>query len=62
MIAHHSKYRLVTSLSVCQGCGCTDLSACIDAQTGMPCHWVSVDRQKGVGVCSACLHASYLNQ
>jgi hypothetical protein len=36
---------------VCVGCGCTDADACVDPQTGEPCHWVEgADKN----VCSAC--------
>ncbi|MCY4548155.1 MAG: hypothetical protein OXC28_07295 [Defluviicoccus sp.] len=32
----------------CRGCGCRDDRACIDPETGEPCHWVAWD------LCSAC--------
>lgn len=35
--------------SVCIGCGCTDMHACEDG-----CHWLAVDREEGIGVCSSC--------
>ncbi len=41
-------------VSVCIGCGCDDLRACHDVVAGGPCRWVRLDRDKRVGVCSAC--------
>lgn len=32
----------------CRGCGCQDLSACWDEESGTPCFWVEVD------LCSRC--------
>ena len=39
-------------VSTCIGCGCDDLAACI-GPTG-PCHWLRVDRDLGLGICSHC--------
>lgn len=36
----------------CIGCGCTDFHACHGE--GGPCHWLEVDYDAGVGVCSEC--------
>lgn len=41
-------------IATCIGCGCTDNAACVERLTGIPCHWVRLDRARGVGVCSAC--------
>lgn len=38
--------------STCIGCGCTDSSPCLNS--GRPCHWLVVDREQGMGVCSQC--------
>ncbi len=38
------------NIATCIGCGCTDTHAC----PGVPCHWIHVDYEAGVGVCSAC--------
>jgi hypothetical protein len=38
----------------CIGCGCHDFAACSNEQTGVPCHWLRVDRKVGLGVCSEC--------
>lgn len=38
----------------CVFCECTDDAACWDDAKGAPCHWLFVDRDRGVGVCSAC--------
>ena len=36
----------------CFGCGCTDTKACIhDKKT---CHWLMIDKELGLGVCSSC--------
>lgn len=32
----------------CRICGCTDCTACIDGETGMPCYWAEPD------LCSVC--------
>lgn len=39
--------------TICIGCGCEDLHACIDAH-GRPCAWLRVDRVASQGVCSEC--------
>ena len=39
-------------LAVCIGCGCDDLHACM--RSIEPCHWLRVDRDAGLGVCSVC--------
>lgn len=33
---------------ICKGCGCRDEMACIDLETGLPCHWAEED------LCSVC--------
>ena len=33
---------------ICEVCGCTDERACIDLQTGEPCHWTEPN------LCSCC--------
>lgn len=35
---------------VCVECGCSDLNACPDDGSGLPCHWVSLDPP----ICSTC--------
>lgn len=35
---------------ICEMCGCTDEMACIDINTGEPCHW----RPDDPSVCSCC--------
>jgi len=40
-------------VSMCVGCGCTDVSACLD-DFGTPCHWLRLDTEKEKGVCSEC--------
>ncbi|HBD1844134.1 TPA: hypothetical protein KIA93_000340 [Salmonella enterica] len=42
----------------CIGCGCTDSRNCLDAFHN-PCHWIKVNRETGLGVCSHC--KSFLN-
>ncbi|MDX6917854.1 hypothetical protein R9X49_22410 [Pectobacterium carotovorum] len=44
----------VLNKATCTVCGCTDDHACIDNTTGRPCHWDSLDRKAGSGVCSVC--------
>ncbi|EGS2621965.1 ParA family protein [Salmonella enterica] len=39
--------------AVCVGCGCTDNNACVN-EFREPCHWLKVNRQTGLGVCSSC--------
>ena len=47
-------------IAVCIGCGCDDLHACMTQPLPValarpePCHWLRVDRDAGLGVCSAC--------
>jgi hypothetical protein len=41
--------------ATCIGCGCTDMSACLPL-VGDPCHWLRVDRELKIGVCSECEH------
>jgi hypothetical protein len=41
----------------CLICGCDDKHACIDSLTDKPCTWILLDREKGYGVCSECLHS-----
>lgn len=41
-------------ISTCIGCGCDDLHACIDEVMNQPCHWLRVDRNERIGVCSSC--------
>lgn len=36
----------------CVGCGCTDTHGCLSEHG--PCHWLRVDAQRGIGVCSEC--------
>lgn len=36
----------------CIGCDCNDARACDDF--GEPCHWIRLDKIRGVGVCSGC--------
>jgi hypothetical protein len=48
-----------TDLTTCIGCGCDDLRACEDLETGEPCHWlrqnvIVVPGQPMLGVCSGC--------
>lgn len=43
----------VEALTVCIGCGCTDIQAC-DNGLGDPCYWISVNHAKHRGVCSEC--------
>lgn len=44
----------VPELANCIGCGCNDNQACWDENAGQPCSWLRVDRNIGLGVCSAC--------
>ncbi len=41
-------------IATCIGCGCDDNHACWSDATDNPCHWVRLDREAGLGVCSAC--------
>jgi hypothetical protein len=36
-------------VKACRTCGCTELSACLDPDTGVPCSWAEPD------LCSACV-------
>jgi hypothetical protein len=36
-------------ITVCAGCGCTDLQACPGG-----CSWLAADHQAGTGICSRC--------
>ena len=40
-------------ISICIGCGCDDNHACIGGNR-IPCSWLRLDRNTGVGVCSEC--------
>ncbi|CAI1913281.1 Uncharacterised protein [Serratia entomophila] len=44
----------ISQVAICRGCGCDDNHACINIQTKRPCHWLTVNRNTGVGVCSEC--------
>ncbi|EAM3008143.1 ParA family protein [Salmonella enterica] len=44
--------------AVCVGCGCTDNNACVN-EFREPCHWLKVNHETGLGVCSSC--PSFLN-
>lgn len=44
------------ALAVCIGCGCHDLRACCNEDSGQPCAWVRLDRTAAAGVCSECSH------
>lgn len=41
-------------IATCIGCGCDDNHACWDNKAGQPCGWLRIDRETGLGVCSAC--------
>lgn len=44
---------------ICVGCGCTDERACVDQETGEPCHWpTGVDPFEPL--CSACVRMEAL--
>lgn len=45
-------------ISTCIECGCNDLNACWDEEANNPCHWIRLDRDAGLGVCSACHDAA----
>lgn len=40
-------------LIICIGCGCDDLHGCI-GDDGEACHWLRVDDDEQLGVCSEC--------
>ncbi len=42
-----------TQIATCIGCGCDDEHACVDVFHDA-CHWLKVDYEKGIGVCSQC--------
>lgn len=44
----------MAELATCIGCGCNDNHACWDAEANQPCSWLRVNREIGLGVCSAC--------
>lgn len=41
-------------ITICIGCGCDDLHACDVDEDGNGCHWVRVDEEQLLGVCSEC--------
>ncbi|HEX5461852.1 MAG TPA: hypothetical protein VFX20_17950 [Steroidobacteraceae bacterium] len=41
-------------VTVCIGCGCDDLHACDVDEDGNACHWLRIDEDELVGVCSEC--------
>lgn len=49
-----SKMADIGRVATCRGCGCDDNHACINAETKQPCHWLTVDRLAGTGICSEC--------
>ena len=54
--ARQTLAELEMGTAVCVGCGCTDLSACIDngpLSVGGRCAWVAVT-EGGKGLCSRC--------
>lgn len=44
----------IGGIATCIGCGCDDLHACCDSQSGRPCSWLAVDYSIGKGVCTSC--------
>lgn len=46
---HDAQEELVT----CIGCGCDDFEACETANGGA-CHWLRIDEDRCLGVCSEC--------
>lgn len=41
--------------ATCIGCGCDDDNACADSEDpAIGCHWLRVDYDEGLGVCSEC--------
>lgn len=42
------------NLATCIGCGCDDNHACVGEGLDSACSWVRLDREAGLGVCSAC--------
>lgn len=49
----HSILGYLSESASCVGCGCTDENACID-ELGYACHWLKVNRDTGLGVCTCC--------
>lgn len=47
----------MTRLAHCIECGCHDMAACHDEESGGPCYWLAVDRDAAKGVCPACPNA-----
>lgn len=43
-----------SNIKECIGCGCNDMKACIDKDSGQACYWLRVDEKEGIGVCSSC--------
>src|SRR6266699_5392354 len=41
-------------VATCIGCGCDDNHPCVGEGPDGACSWMRVDRDKGLGVCSAC--------
>lgn len=41
-------------LVICIGCGCDDLHSCEVDDDGNACHWLRVDEEQLLGVCSEC--------
>jgi hypothetical protein len=41
-------------LATCIGCACDDDHACVGEGLDSACSWVRLDRDAGLGVCSAC--------
>lgn len=44
---------LIGDVTTCNGCGCDDNHACIDAR-GRPCSWFVLDIATATGLCTAC--------
>jgi len=42
------------NVAMCIGCGCDDHNACFDEITEDACHWIRIDRDSELGVCSTC--------
>jgi hypothetical protein len=57
LIAKAGKIRL-ERVTACIGCGCTDEQGCL-AVGGVRCYWISVNRTRGVGMCSECAIAMF---
>ncbi|GKW29484.1 hypothetical protein AB6D34_18250 [Pectobacterium brasiliense] len=43
----------ITAITTCVGCGCDDNHACVNEYHEV-CHWLRVNRNTGLGVCSQC--------